>query len=142
MFTQLLLNAVFTFAGVYLYNIYNQVKKQPLKTMRFSYFETPKSLNEKEIDHTKMCDHLNIYDMLPENYKNKSYFLTVYLDEKELKLCYIVNTYFDTDYIHDLTESDHFKVNGSGDILYNGVEADSVEYWRSDNLYSICLKEI
>lgn len=143
MFGQLLLNGVFTFIGVYCYSVYTRLSKEPWKFMRFSHFETEDSLKEKQDDlPDKMQEHLNIFDMLPENYKNKIYYVTIYLDEQELKLCYLVNTYFDTDYIHDLTESDSFDVNEHGDILYTGKEQESLEYWKEDNLFSICVKVI
>lgn len=141
MFMEFLLNGIFSFAVAYFYNIYNQLSKEPWKSMRFSYFETEDSLKRKSICYKKMCNHLNIYDFLPENHKNKIYYITVYLDEQELKLCYIVNTYFDTDYIHDLTWSEDFKVNEFGDILFKG-NSESAEYWQEDNLYSICVKAI
>lgn len=143
MLGQLLLNSFFTFLGIYCYSVYSRLSQEPWKFMRFSHFETEESLKEKQEKLSdKMQEHLNIFDMLPENYKNKIYYVTIYLDEQELKLCYLVNTYFDTDYVHSLTQTDSFEVNEHGDILYTGGNPESVEYWKEDNLFSICVKAI
>ncbi len=115
---------------------------EPKKTIKFSYFDTEFSINEKRLNGLPPQGHFNIFDLLPKEYKNNMYYITVYLDERELKLCYLINTYFDTDYVHDLNPSGIFDVTEEGDIVYTGSDIEEAGYYAEENLYYVCLKQV